>query len=119
MDVSLGAVEARFADMIWQMEPVSSTQLWKASGQTLGWKKSTTFTVLKRLCEKGIFRNESGVVTSLISREGFYALQSQRFVADTFQGSLPAFVAAFTSGGSLSREDVQQLRKMLDEYQEG
>ena len=96
-DYQMGTVESRFADIIWENEPVSSAQLVKKSEEMLNWKKSTTYTVLKRLCEKGIFRNEKGTVTSLISKEQFYSLQSEKFVDETFGGSLPAFLAAFTS----------------------
>lgn len=119
MDCTLGAVEARFADIIWQNEPLSSTELAKMSQERLGWKKSTAFTVLKRLCGKGIFQNDHGTVTSLISRDHFYAAQSEKFVEDSFDGSLPAFLAAFTSRKALSKKDVDQLRRLLDSYEEG
>ncbi len=118
-DLTMGAIETRFAELIWAGEPISSTELWKRSERELGWKKSTTFTVLKRLCDKGIFRNEKGVVTSRISRERFDAMQSQRFVAEAFAGSLPAFLTAFTAGKSLSEEEVAHLRRMVAEYEEG
>lgn len=115
-DYQMGAVESRFADIIWQNEPMTSAELARRSEALLSWKKSTTYTVLKRLCDKGIFQNDGGTVTSLISRQEFYALQSEKFVADTFDGSLPAFLAAFTSRKSLSAEEVAQLRRMIDEY---
>lgn len=117
-DIQLGAVEAKFADMIWQSEPVSSSELVRLCEKELGWKKSTTFTVLRRLSEKGIFKNEKGQVTSLVSKEEFYSMQSERFVDETFAGSLPAFLAAFTKRKSLSREEVQELRRMVAEYEE-
>ena len=116
VDFSLGAVESRFADMIWENEPVSSTELAKMSEASLGWKKSTTYTVLKRLCGKGIFKNEKGRVSSLISREEFYSAQSERFVEQTFGGSLPAFLTAFTSRKKLTPDEVAELRKMIEEY---
>ena len=115
-EIQLGVVEARFADIIWQNEPVSSAEIVKMAEKELKWKKSTTYTVLKRLCEKGIFKNENGKVTSLISRERFYSLRSERFVDDTFEGSLPAFLAAFTSGKRLTEEEVDYLRRMVAEY---
>lgn len=118
-DYQLGAVEARFAALIWEAEPISSAELAKRSEAVLAWKKSTTYTVLKRLCDKGLFQNKKGTVTSLISREEFYARQSEKFVEDTFEGSLPAFLAAFTTRKSLTPEEVAQLRRMIDEYQEG
>ena len=79
-EIQLGAVEARFADIIWENEPLFSSEIVKMAEKEPGWKKSTTYTVLKRLCEKGIFKNESGKVSSLISKSEFYALQSERFV---------------------------------------
>ena len=114
----MGAVESRFADMIWENEPISSAELAVRSQEQLTWKKSTTYTVLKRLCDKGIFQNEKGTVTSLISREEYYALQSEKFVEETFEGSLPAFLAAFTARKKLSEEEVAQLRRMVAEYGE-
>lgn len=118
-DYQMGAVESRFADIIWQNEPISSTELARLSEQQLGWKKSTTYTVLKRLCDKGIFVNNGGTVTSLVSREEFYSVQSERFVEETFDGSLPAFLAAFTARKGLTAKEVAELRRMIDEYEEG
>ncbi len=115
-DYQLGAVESRFADIIWENEPMTSSELARRSEALLSWKKSTTYTVLKRLCDKGIFQNDGGTVTSRISRQEFYAMQSEKFVADAFDGSLPAFLAAFTSRKSLTAEEVAQLRRMIDEY---
>lgn len=117
-DYQMGVVESKFADIIWQSEPVSSTELTKRSADALGWKKSTTYTVLKRLCDKGIFQNNNGEVTSLISKEEFYSAQSEKFVEDTFKGSLPAFLAAFTSRKSLTDEEVNYLRRMIADYEE-
>ena len=117
-ELQMGAVETRFADIIWQNAPISSTALSKQSEELLGWKKSTTYTVLKRLCEKGIFVNTGGTVTARISKEDFYALQSEQFVEETFEGSLPAFLAAFTARKSLTKEEVAALRCMIDEYGE-
>ena len=101
-ELTMGAIETRFAEMIWQREPVSSTELVKLAAAELDWKKSTTYTVLRRLCERGIFQNQDGIVTSLISKQDFYAVQSEKFVEDTFSGSLPAFLAAFTTRKKLS-----------------
>ena len=116
-DCQMGTVEARFADIIWQNEPISSTELARLSEQQLGWKKSTTYTVLKRLCDKGIFVNNGGTVTSLVSREEFYSVQSERFVEETFDGSLPAFLAAFTARKGLTAKEIAELRRMIDEYE--
>lgn len=115
-ETRLGAMEARFADIIWQNAPLSSGELVKLCAQQLEWKKSTTYTVLKKLCERGIFQNQEGTVTPLISRQAFYARQSQRFVEENFDGSLPSFIAAFASGGRLTNQDLADIRRMLDEF---
>ncbi len=117
-ELQMGPVESRFADIIWENEPISSSDLAKRSEERLKWKKTTSYTVLKRLCDKGIFQNEKGTVTSLISRQSFYAMQSERFVDETFKGSLPAFLAAFTSRKQLTVEEVAHLRKMIADYEE-
>lgn len=117
-DLQMGAVESRFADIIWQNEPISSAALAKQSEKILKWKKTTSFTVLKRLCNKGIFQNNKGTVTSVISRKEFYSMRSEKFVEDTFDGSLPAFLAAFTARKKLTPEEVAQLRRMVAEYEE-
>ena len=114
-EFKLGAVESRFADLIWQNEPITSGNLVKLAKDTLNWQKSTTYTVLKRLCERGIFRNENGTVTSLLSKEDFYAVQSEQFVEETFSGSLPAFLAAFTSRKKLSEEEIAELQALIDQ----
>lgn len=117
-EMQMGAVESRFADIIWEHEPISTTELVHYSESLLKWKKTTAYTVLKRLCEKGIFRNDHGTVTSLLSRDEFYARQSEKFVDETFGGSLPAFLAAFTTRKTLSKEEVKSLRDMIDSYEE-
>ena len=114
-EARLGAVEARFADLIWQNAPLSSGELVKLCARELEWKKSTTYTVLKRLCERGIFRNQGGIVTSLISRRDFYAVQSEKFVEETFSGSLPAFLAACTTRKKLSQEEIDELQALIDQ----
>ena len=113
-EYKLGAVESRFADIIWQNAPLSSSLLAKLAEQELSWKKSTTYTVLKRLCDRGLFRNERGTVVVLIPREEFYALQSEAFVEETFAGSLPAFLAAFGSRKKLSAREVDELKRVID-----
>lgn len=117
-ELQLGAVESRFADIIWSNEPLSSSELALKSEELLGWKKTTSYTVLKRLCDKGIFQNVKGTVTSLISKKDFYSMQSERFVDETFDGSLPAFLAAFTARKKLTENEVAELRKMVEEYEE-
>lgn len=117
-DYQMGAVESKFADIIWENEPISSTELSKRSEEILKWKKSTTYTVLKRLCDKGIFQNIKGTVTSLISKQEFYSVQSEKFVEETFDGSLPAFLAAFSKRKKLSADEISEIRKMIDSYKE-
>ena len=117
-DLQMGAAESRFADIIWSNEPLTSTELSKLSEKELGWKKTTSYTVLKRLCDKGIFQNIKGTVTSILSRNDFYSMQSTKFVDDTFDGSLPAFLAAFSARKKLSQKDVEELRRMIEEHQE-
>lgn len=117
-DMKLGYVESRFADIIWRSEPLTSGQLVKLCQQELEWKKSTTYTVLKKLCERGIFQNQDGVVTSLISRRDFYAMQSEKFVEETFDGSLPAFLAAFTARKSLSAQEIAEIQQMIESFKE-
>lgn len=112
-DLHLGAVEARFADLIWMYEPLSSRALVALCGEELGWKKSTTYTVLKRLCDKGIFQNENGTVTSRMTKEEYAAAQSEKFVEDTFGGSLPAFLAAFTKRKKLSETELAEIQDMI------
>lgn len=119
IDFELGEVQARFADIVWENEPVGSGELVKLCQQQLNWKKPTTYTVLRKLCEKGIFQNENGTVTSLISREDFYSAKSERFVEETFQGSLPAFVAAFMSRKALSDSEAEEIQRMIDAYRSG
>lgn len=113
-EIQLGVIEARFADMIWEHEPVTSSVLVKLAAEAFTWKRTTTHTVLKRLCDKGLFENNNGTVTSLISRSQFHSLQSRKFVEDTFDGSLPAFIAAFTKNRALTPEEAAEIRKMID-----
>lgn len=117
-EMKLGMVEAHFADLIWQHEPLSSRDLVALCEKELKWKKSTTYTVLKKLCEKGLFQNENSVITSLVSKQEFYAIQSEQFVEETFAGSLPAFIAAFTTRKRLSTKELAQIRQMIDSYGE-
>lgn len=113
-DVRLGAVETRFADLIWENEPISSGELVKLCEQKLSWKKSTTYTILRRLCERGIFLNQKGMVTSLLSKDEFHAMQSEKFVEDIFEGSLPRFLAAFSTRKKLSDDEIYELQKLID-----
>ncbi len=115
-DKKMGLLESKFADFIWNNEPITSGQLVKMAEKELSWKLTTSYTVLKRLCDRGIFQNQGGTVTSLISREEFYALQSTRFVQETFDGSLPAFLAAFGSRNRMSDAEIDDLKKIIDGF---
>ena len=113
-EMKLGAIETRFADIIWANEPISTNKLTKLCGEMLEWKRTTTYTVLKKLCDKGIFKTENSIVTSLISKHEFEAMQSEQFVEETFAGSLPAFLAAFGSRKKLSEAEIDELQKVID-----
>ena len=115
-NLTMGTIEARFADIIWANEPVSSGQLVKLSEEELNWKKSTTYTVLRRLCERGLFQNNNGLVTSRISKEDYYAMQSEQFVEEAFHGSLPGFLAAFTKRKKLSEQEIIALEALIEQH---
>ena len=112
--LKLGAVEMRFAEIIWENEPLTSGQLVKLCMERLEWKKSTTYTVLKKLCDRGLFKNVNGTVSSVISKEEYYSAQSEQVVNESFGGSLPAFIAAFTSRKTLTQEEIDEIRRMID-----
>lgn len=113
-EIQLGVVESKFADMIWENEPVSSTELVKMTAQKFNWARTTTHNVIRRLCDKGIFVNNKGIVSSLISRDDFYSMQSKQFVENSFSGSLPAFIAAFTKNKQLSEKEIEEIRALID-----
>ena len=115
----LGAVESRFADIVWRHAPLTTARLVELCAAELEWKRTTTYTVLKRFIDRGIFCNEGGTVTVCVTREEFYTRQSQEFVEQSFAGSLPAFLAAFTAGKSLTPEEVADIRRLIDGYEEG
>ncbi len=115
IEYKLGAMETKFAELIWENAPVSSGELVKLCQKELTWKKSTTYTMLRRLCERGIFENTEGTVSALMSKQEFHALQSENFVNETFAGSLPQFLAAFTLRKKLSEKDIDQLQRLIDE----
>lgn len=113
-EYKLAEVESKFADLIWRNEPLTSRRLAELAEEALCWKRSTTYTILKRLCDRGLFQNQNGQVTSLVSREEFYARQSEQFVEDNFQGSLPAFLAAFGSRKRLSDREIRELQDLIE-----
>lgn len=117
-ELRLGLVEAHFADIIWQNEPLTTKNLVELCQKKLNWKRTTTYTVLKKLCERGIFKTENSTVTSLISKNEFYAIQSEKFVDETFEGSLPAFVAAFTSRKKPTESELAELLRMIQAFGE-
>ena len=114
--IELGEVQEIFANLVWENEPLSSGELVKLCQARLNWKKPTTYTVLRKLCEKGLFQNVNGVVTSLISREDFYSAKSEQFVDTTFHGSLPAFIAAFISRKNLTAKEAEEIQQMIDAF---
>lgn len=113
-DMRLGLVEARFADIIWKHAPLSTRELIDLCDKELNWKRTTTYTVLKKLCDRGIFEMRDRMITVLIPKENFRAIQSEHFVEQTFSGSLPAFLAAFTSRKTPSAEELEEIKKLLD-----
>ena len=119
MEIELGEVQNRFAELIWENEPIGSGQLVKLCEKELGWKKPTTYTVLRKLCEKGLFQNENGIVTSVISREEFQFAKSEKVVEENYKWSLPAFFAAFTSRKKLSKEEIEEIQSMINQMREG
>lgn len=114
----LGAVESRFADIVWANEPLKTSELVKICAQELDWKRTTTYTVLKRLSDRGLFENKDGIVSAKITRDEFYLMQGESFVDEAYNGSLPAFLAAFTSNKKLSEEDVAEIKRLIDSYGE-
>lgn len=116
VDLELGAVQERFAALVWANEPVSSGELVRICERELNWKKPTTYTVLRKLCEKGLLQNENGIVTSRVSREAFCSAKSEQIVSESFEGSLPAFVAAFISHKRLTAQEAEEIQKMIDAF---
>ena len=115
-NIELGEVQLQFAEIVWREEPVGSGELVKICEKELNWKKPTTYTVLRKLCEKGLLQNQDGTVTSVLSREEYYSAKSEQFVEDTFAGSLPAFIAAFTARKKLSGHEVDEIQRMIDAF---
>ena len=116
MNLELGIVQERFADIVWANEPLSSGELVKICEKELNWKKPTTYTVLRKLCEKGLLKNESGTVSSIVSREAFYSAKSAQIIEDSFEGSLPAFIASFISRKNLTAKEAEEIQTMIDTF---
>ena len=117
--IELGAAQERFADIVWANEPINSGDLVQVCEDELSWNKSTTYTVLRMLCQKGLFQNVKSVVSAKIPREEYYARKSEKIVNDSYKGSLPAFIAAFTSKKQMTAEEVDEIQKMIDAYKKG
>ena len=116
MENKLGVIEGKFADIIWNNAPITTAQLVKQCAEEFDWKRTTTYTVLKKLCQRGLFRTENSTVTVVISKEEFSAIQSEKFVDEAFCGSLPAFIAAFGSRKKLTPEELEQIRRIIDSF---
>ena len=113
-DIRMGPAETQFAEIIWEHEPIASGELSKLAEEKLNWKKTTSFTVIKRLSERGIIQNQKGIVTALISKEEFFARHSEQYVQETFGGSLPAFMAAFSTRRKLSDREVEEMKSLIE-----
>ena len=111
--------EYRFCLILWEHEPVKSSELVTLCKEQLGWKPTTTYTVIKRLSERGVLKNEKTVVTSLVSKDEVQAAEINEMVEKTFEGSLPAFVAAFTKHQKISKEEIDAVQQMIDRYRKG
>ena len=118
-EIRLGAAENAFAQIVWDHEPISSGELVKLCKKELDWARSTTYTVLRRLCDKGLFKVEDGVISAVLTRERFIAAQTEAFMNDTFESSLPAFIAAFTARKKLSVQEAEEIRRLIDACVEG
>ena len=118
-DYRLGEQETKFADLIWDSAPINSTNLVKLAADVMKWKKSTTYTMLRRLCERGIFKNDEATVTILMNRDEFYAGQSRKYIEDTFGGSLPRFITSFIGGKGLSDNQADELARLIKEHKGG
>lgn len=116
--IRLGMVESRFADIVWENAPMTTKELVQICEKELNWKRTTTYTVLKKLCERGILHMEDSQVTVLIPKNEFYAIQSEQFVQRNYQGSLPAFIAAFTSRQKPTQQELDQIKEMIRAYEE-
>lgn len=119
LEYRLTEAEEKLAEIIWEKEPISSPDLVKLCQGECNWKKSTTYTILRRICNKKIFKNKDSIVTSLIKRDDFYGEQSKIFVKENFDGSLPKFLAAFSKTSKLSHEEIQEIQQLIIDHKEG
>ena len=114
--INLTLADHRLLDLVWRDQPVPSPQLCKAAEQALGWKRTTTYTVLKRLCDKGVLQNEATIVTALADRDSIRQAEGEEVLNRSFGGSLPSFLAAFLRAGQVSDQDAAEIERMLEEY---
>ena len=114
----LGEMEQKFADIIWENAPIGSRELTQLCEKAFAWKRTTSYTMLKRLCDRGLFVNDGGTVSVLISKDEFQAAQGEQFINETFDGSLPRFLAAFSRRKKLSDKEILELKKLIDTYEE-
>lgn len=114
----LGEMEQKFADLIWSNEPISTKDLTVLCEQEFAWKRTTTYTMLKRLCERKIFANNSGTVAALMTKNEFGAAQGEKFLEEAFDGSLPQFMVAFTQRKKLSAAEIDEIQRLIDEHRE-
>ena len=117
-DGKLGLVEGKFADIVWENAPLSTRALVELCEKELNWKRTTTYTVLKKLCERGLFQTENSTVTVLVEKADFLAMQGEKLIEESYGGSLPAFLAAFTSRKRLTGEEIAEIRRMIDACEE-
>ena len=117
-ELKLGVVDSRFADIVWNNAPLSTAELVKKCGEELSWKRTTTYSVLKKFCDNNIFKLENRIVSVLVTKEELHSRQSEKFVEEVFDGSLPAFIAAFTSKKKLTKEEVASIQRMIDSAKE-
>lgn len=114
----LGEMEQKFADLIWEHAPIASGELVKLCEQAFSWKRTTTYTMLKRLCLRDLFENVNGTVQAKTTREDFQAAQGEQFLIENFDGSLPRFLTAFSRRKRLSSHEVEELRRLIEKYEE-
>lgn len=115
----LGEMETKFAELIWDNEPLTSKDLTILAEEAFNWKRTTTYTMLKRLCDRGIFENNKGTVTALMTKSEFWSSRSEEFLKEEFEGSLPKFILAFTKNNKLSSNEINEIQKLIDEHKEG
>lgn len=114
----LGEMEKRLADIIWANAPMTTRKLTELCETAFAWKRTTTYTMLKRLCDRGLFANDNGTVIVITTKDEFNMAQSQNFINETFGGSLPMFLTMFTKNKKLNKEDIDQLQRLIDSYKE-